>query len=421
MPRDIEDVNNPVIDELDDELNFIKSQRPARMEKVKIEKGEAVLLRFLPYQFDDKGTWYARYANHWVNNRTYGCTKLTSTAHGGNPNADCPFCSLALKYSTHKNLAVKVAAEKLEADVCWLCYCFVFERTVGSENTRYEPPQCYIAHEFHARRLQFEQLIVQYKRKTRANNPASFLDPIRGNDFWYSREIKYDLQIEEASPWAKTEAEIESIWEIAQKSIIHPKFTFLSGEAFNKAYADAKNNVTNGIVTDKYAKAWLDKQVSEAAPAKPPVKSSALPDEATGFEEPDEPETRPALPQRKPSVVPKPPVDDPVGEAELPQPKPQPPARPTQTLTPPARRQVPAGPPPPATTVVQKETYAQPGDDAADEAEEVPTETVDHAPAVSEPIDEAPPAVNATGSPATPKLKSNILDRLRRVGTPAVQ
>ena len=453
MPRDIDEVNNPVIDELDDELAFINKQKPAHMEKVKLDKGESVLIRFFPYKFDEKGTWFLRYGHHWVGNRTYLCARATSQAHGGSPNADCPFCSLSETYSKKSNLAVQIAAKGLAYDFNYLLFAFLWERFIGSENIRYDAPKCYTLNEFHAPRAIFEQLIKDYKRKHRANNTLSFLDPQLGNDFLFSREKKYAIQIEEASAWAKTESEIETIWEAATNSIIPPRLTFLSGDKLNEVYAEAKNNVSNGIITNKYDKLWYDKQQEKARSTVPATRPQAEDQDAHGFEErEDEPERQAPAPARQSESIPKRRPISPAPEAQRPQPKPavdqpsrntshqpQPqhhaedeqegnfdedqaptteaPAKPKSQaapvthLTPPARRQVPVNPPAPAP---KSESYAIPGDDEDEGEEGLPTEHVDPAPPVKQEVDDAPPKVAATGTPANAPLKGNILDRLRR-------
>ena len=455
MPRDIADTENPAISELDDELNFIKSNKPPHMPKVELGEGEMVLLRFMPYDFDDKGAWYLRYGQHWVDKRTYNCQRMTSVSQGGNKNAPCLLCDLAEKYARNRDPYVAGAAEELTVQVNWLLYACIFERHIGADVTRYEDPQMWIAHEFHARESIFEKIGVKFKQKTRSSNPLSILDPVLGNDFWYSKERKYDISIEEASPLGKTEEEINRILDNVWKTIIPYKINFPDSEKMQTLAEKAMENIRNGVVTNKFIVARIkenEKKVGRAsAPASRGV-TRAPADEATGFEEPlDEQPAAPPARRLAPAPTPAPqprqnqppraalqpaPDEDQEPQAEQPAPTPAPtgrrqvtaapptqaPAAPTATpppsnLTPPTRRvalptQVAAPKPVP-------QNVPQPGDDVQNEDEDtLPTEAVDNAPPAQGRVedlasDEAPPAVTATGT--TTGLQGGMLNKLKRL------
>ena len=429
MPRDIDNIDNQTIDELDEELEFIRSQKPKHMEKVKLDKGEAALIRFYPHIFGEGGKWFVRYGQHWVGNRTYFCQRLTSAVYGGNANIECPFCTLSEKYANSSVPAIQVASNDLRADAVWMAYAFEWERMIGQDRRTHESPSCHALKEVHLTRNLFEYAITKQRQKVTGSNKLGFLDPVNGCDFWFGREKKYSLEIEGPSAWAKTDDGIEEIYSNAEKSVIEPRINFLSGDALDKVFADAKQNVVNGIVTNKYSLLYLkDLESKQKASAN---KAGGL--KSRGDAEEHEEEEAPKAPiRRAPASVPtrapaaaneeelrpvrRAPAPAPIQEeqeSEAPQEEAPKPVKVPVSLTPPARRVVPTSAP--VKVIHKEEALPEPGDDEDDEAGDVPTEKSDSAPVAQDDVEvnDAPPKVSVSGTESAGKLKGSILDRLR--------
>ena len=172
-----------------------------RINRVKVEKGQQLRVRILPYPMGAKGTFYARLAQHWMNvggkPRPVPCKRNTSVEFGGDPTYECPLCgAINVMYANAQTDAEKKAASAMNARLSYLVYCLVLEKVDerGKVET-YTEPATLTPWEFNIPKSSFE-LLQQKLDRSRARPGApklGLLDLENGSDLWAVRTAKNDL------------------------------------------------------------------------------------------------------------------------------------------------------------------------------------------------------------------------------------
>lgn len=190
MRRD--DAIDPQNMDLDTEVNYLQSTT-RNTRRVKLQRGESVLLRFLPAQLGPKRLWYARIGRHWYNRKPVYCPVHTSPDYGGDPDGYCPVCEAVDRLEQHDSKEIQDEAFKARGTANWLTYCLVFKRAaagVGAKAVSVPPNELLHPWQFDHYRSTFEELMVFYRNAVKSDNPKSILDLRRGCDFWVNKTTK---------------------------------------------------------------------------------------------------------------------------------------------------------------------------------------------------------------------------------------
>ena len=87
-------IDPKILKRMQGEDSFLQSQtRGSR--RVKLNRGQNWIVRFLPAQMGPDGLWFARIAKHWMNKLPIVCPRNTAEDFGGDPDCECPVCTLA--------------------------------------------------------------------------------------------------------------------------------------------------------------------------------------------------------------------------------------------------------------------------------------------------------------------------------------
>ena len=175
---------------LNDESSFIESHSITKARQVRFNKlNEAWLVRFLPVSI--QGRWFARHGLHGLQQTSITCPRWVSPDFGGDPDAECPVCELALSLSANQNKAVSESGQNLCAKLRHITYCLVFKIDPGLGEMQ-EQPQSEILKPwvFEHDQTSFVQLMDYFRRGAGEKRPNSVLDLERGNDFWATKTKK---------------------------------------------------------------------------------------------------------------------------------------------------------------------------------------------------------------------------------------
>jgi hypothetical protein len=194
-------INPEVLGGLDWERQFAQTHSfGGQKRRVQLDRGESWLIRFLPVALGESKRFYARIARHWQDKRQIVCPRLTEPAFGGNVEAYCPVCNVAEEINADKNEEISKAGYKLSAQMQWLTYCAVFEKTAKGGEPRGEPMnEVLLPYEFNHYKGTWDELcafIAQNKKRT----PLSVLDYMLGNDFYVTRGKNIRLDKQDAAP-----------------------------------------------------------------------------------------------------------------------------------------------------------------------------------------------------------------------------
>jgi hypothetical protein len=191
------DIDNESMKDLENEHRIATVGSRAR--RVKIEKGESWLVRFIPFPMGKNGAFYARIAYHWIDRKSTLCIRNTGPAFGGDPDYDCPVCAAANKlYNETASEPVRLFAYKAMGHPRWRTLCLVVEKN----NTSIEGEELYLPYEFDLSKTTFtgwsDMLLRDQKKGT---SKQGFLDLDTGCDILASRpNIAIQLQRENAGP-----------------------------------------------------------------------------------------------------------------------------------------------------------------------------------------------------------------------------
>lgn len=164
--------------------------------RVKVERGQNWIVRFLPARLGPDELWFARIARHWMNKLPIVCPRNTAEDFGGDPDCECPVCVVADELNDSPDDVISKFGYKAKANPQYLTYCIVWEKD-GIEQPMSEILNPY---EFWLYRSTFEELKGFYVAAAR-KCPESVLDYERGNDFSVNRTGKgLRLDKQDASP-----------------------------------------------------------------------------------------------------------------------------------------------------------------------------------------------------------------------------
>ena len=188
-------IDPKILKRLHHDESFVESQRSGSR-RVKIERGQNWIVRFLPARMGADGLWYARIARHWLNRLPIVCPRNTAEDFGGNPECECPVCLVADELNESADEVISKFGYKAKANAQFLTYCIVWEKD-GVEQPMAEVLNPY---EFSHYRSTWEELKGFYLAGGR-KCPDSVFDYERGNDFSVSKTIKgLRLDKQDSSP-----------------------------------------------------------------------------------------------------------------------------------------------------------------------------------------------------------------------------
>lgn len=160
---------------------FLQSQTKGSR-RVKMERGQNWIVRFLPARLGPDGLWFARIAKHWVNKLPIVCPRNTAEDFGGDPEFECPVCLLADELNDSADDVISKFGFKAKANAQFLTYCVVWEKN-GVQQPMAEVLNPY---EFNHYRSTWEELKGFYMAGGR-KSADSVLDYKTGNDFSVSK------------------------------------------------------------------------------------------------------------------------------------------------------------------------------------------------------------------------------------------
>jgi hypothetical protein len=184
--------------ELEKETEFLNQKGRRGNDRIVLKDvGEAMLLRIVPFVFDDKGKWFARIARHWIANRPYICTKDTDPAHGGDPDGKCEMCDVVDKLNRSSNKTVSSIAYKMTAVPQYLAMAVQIEHVSASGvSTQFRGNELKKARELWLYKEAFQDVMTIFKTYLRrSSSKLSIVDPIEGCDLWMTksrRGIRFD-------------------------------------------------------------------------------------------------------------------------------------------------------------------------------------------------------------------------------------
>lgn len=160
---------------------FLQSQTKGSR-RVKMDRGQNWIVRFLPARLGPDGLWFARIAKHWVNKLPIVCPRNTAEDFGGDPEFECPVCLLADELNDSADDVISKFGFKAKANAQFLTYCVVWEKN-GVQQPMSEVLNPY---EFNHYRSTWEELKGFYMAGGR-KSADSVLDYKTGNDFSVSK------------------------------------------------------------------------------------------------------------------------------------------------------------------------------------------------------------------------------------------
>jgi len=188
-------IDPKILKRMQGEDAFLQSQtRGSR--RVKLERGQNWIVRFLPARLGPDGLWFARIAKHWMNKLPIVCPRNTAEDFGGDPDCDCPVCAVADELNDSPDEIISKFGYKAKANAQYLTYCIVWEKD-GIQQPMSEILNPY---EFNHYRSTFEELKGFYLAGARKST-NSVLDYEKGNDFSVNRTGKgLRLDKQDSSP-----------------------------------------------------------------------------------------------------------------------------------------------------------------------------------------------------------------------------
>ena len=189
------------LDSLESERQFTAQGNKSR--RVKIEKGQALLVRFLPFHMGPNKHPFARISNHWFGMKPYVCPRHTHPDFGGLADAYCPICEVADHlHSNAPSDEARDAAYKIKSNPQWLMWCLVIAKDDGRSELEYvEPPQLWMPYEFQISKSAWEELSAMMRRQ--ASRGGDILDVETGMNIWATRikkGIRFDRDDNGPSP-----------------------------------------------------------------------------------------------------------------------------------------------------------------------------------------------------------------------------
>lgn len=177
-------IDPKILKRMQGEDTFLQSQtRGSR--RVKLNRGQNWVVRFLPARLGPDELFFARIARHWLNKLPIICPRNTSPDYGGDPDCECPVCEVAEELNASANEAVSKVGYQAKSTPQFLTYCIVWEKD-GVQQPMSEVLNPY---EFWHYRSTWEELKGFYVGGGRKSQD-SVLDYVTGNDFSVSKGAK---------------------------------------------------------------------------------------------------------------------------------------------------------------------------------------------------------------------------------------
>lgn len=188
-------IDPKILKRMQGEDSFLQSQtRGSR--RVKLNRGQNWIVRFLPAQMGPDGLWFARIAKHWMNKLPIVCPRNTAEDFGGDPDCECPVCTLADELNDSADEIISKFGYKSKANVQYLTYCVVWEK----DGVQQPMSEILNPYEFNHYRSTFEELKGFYIGGGK-KCPNSVLDYEKGNDFSVNKTAKgMRLDKQDSSP-----------------------------------------------------------------------------------------------------------------------------------------------------------------------------------------------------------------------------
>jgi len=120
-------IDPKILKRMQGEDTFLQSQQKGSR-RIKLERGQNVVVRFLPARFGPDGLWFARIAKHWANKLPIVCPRNTAVDFGGDPECECPVCLLAQELNDSADETISKFGYKAKANPQFLTYCVLFEK-----------------------------------------------------------------------------------------------------------------------------------------------------------------------------------------------------------------------------------------------------------------------------------------------------
>lgn len=177
-------IDPEMLGELNYEQKFTQSIS-SNKRLVKMDKGKAWRIRYLPAKLGPKKTFFARIAKHWLATKPIICPRLTSPAFGGDPDAYCPVCDRSNELNDSTQQAEAQLGYEARSSPQWLAYCIVFEK----DGLEQDQAELVIPYEHWMYKSTWEELKAFYMAGGQ-KSPLSILDYKLGNDFVLSRNSK---------------------------------------------------------------------------------------------------------------------------------------------------------------------------------------------------------------------------------------
>jgi hypothetical protein len=146
--------------------------------RVKLDRGQNWIVRFLPARMGPDGLWFARIAKHWVNKLPIVCPHNTAEDFGGDPEFVCPVCQLADELNDSADEVISKFGFKAKANAQFLTYCVVWEKN----GVQQPMSEVLVPYEFNHYKSTWEELKGFYMAGGRKSGD-SVLDYKTGNDF----------------------------------------------------------------------------------------------------------------------------------------------------------------------------------------------------------------------------------------------
>jgi hypothetical protein len=174
-------IDPKILKRMQGEDAFLQSQSRGNR-RVKLERGQSWTIRFLPAKLGPDGLWFARIARHWNNKLPITCPRNTAMDFGGDPDCECPVCTVCDELNADRDEAISKIGYKAMSTPQFLTYCLVFDKD-GVQQPLSEVLNPY---EFWHYRSTFEELKAFYMAGGR-KCMDSILDFEQGNDFVVSK------------------------------------------------------------------------------------------------------------------------------------------------------------------------------------------------------------------------------------------
>lgn len=178
-------IDPKILKRMQGEDSFLQSQTKGSR-RIKLERGQNMIVRFLPARFGPDGLWFARIAKHWVNKVGIVCPRMTAEDFGGSLDFDCPICALADELNDSSDEVISKFGYKAKANPQFFTYCVLFEKNgVALPLSEVLNP-----YEFNHYRSTWEELKGFYVAGGRGKSGDSVLDYKTGNDFSVNKGAK---------------------------------------------------------------------------------------------------------------------------------------------------------------------------------------------------------------------------------------